>query len=122
MFQVFTCLTTENDLRLVVLAGLVCVLASFTGVTLFKRAQAAAGRERLRWVVGAGVATGCGVWATHFIAMLVYVPGISIAYDVPMTLLSLAVAAGIIGIGFGFAIYGPSLIRAPMGGSIIGAG
>ena len=122
MFQVFTCLTTEHDLRLVVLAGLVCVLASFTGITLFKRAQATAGRTRLMWVIGAGAATGCGIWATHFIAMLAYTPGISIAYDVPLTLLSLAVAAGVTGAGFGFAIYGPSPIRAPMGGAVIGAG
>ena len=122
MFQVFTCLTTEHDLRLVVLAGLVCVLASFTGITLFKRAQSTVGGARFKWVIGAGAATGCGVWATHFIAMLAYVPGVAIAYDVTLTLLSLAAAVGITSMGFGFAIYGPSLIRAPMGGAIIGAG
>ena len=122
MFQVFTCLTTEHDLRLVTMAGLVCVLASFTGITLFKRAQGKIGGARVKWIIGAGAATGCGVWATHFIAMLAYVPSIPIAYGVPLTLLSLAVAAGITGIGFGFAVYGPPMIGAVAGGAVIGAG
>src|SRR5665213_1101065 len=122
MFQVFSCLTTEHDWRLVVLAGLVCLVASFTGMTLFKRAQASVSRTRLMWLIGAGAATGCGVWATHFIAMLAYEPGILIAYDVALTVLSLAVAVGVTGIGFGFAICGPSPLRAPIGGAIIGAG
>lgn len=122
MFQVFTCLTTEHDLRLVAMAGLVCVLASFTGITLFKRAQGKVGGARVKWIIGAGAATGCGVWATHFIAMLAYVPVVPIAYGVPLTLLSLAVAAGITGIGFGFAVYGPPMIGAVAGGAVIGAG
>jgi NO-binding membrane sensor protein with MHYT domain/methyl-accepting chemotaxis protein len=122
MFRVFSCLTDEHDWRLVVLAGVVCLLASFTGITLFKRARASAGRARLMWIVGAGAATGCGIWATHFIAMLAYEPGISIAYDVALTLLSLAVATAITGFGFGLAIYGPPAIRAPFGGAMIGAG
>jgi len=122
MFRVFSCLTTEHDLRLVVLAGLVCLLASLTGLTLFNRAQAADGRVRLMWVTGAGAATGCGIWATHFIAMLAYEPGIPIAYDVALTGLSLAVAIGLTGLGFAVAIYGPSSMRAPGAGVLIGVG
>ena len=122
MFQVFSCLTNEHDLRLVVVAGLVCLLASFTGITLFRRAGASAGRARLMWVIGAGAATGCGIWATHFIAMLAYEPGVMIAYDVPLTLSSLAVAMGVTGFGFALAIYAPAAVRAPLGGALIGAG
>ena len=122
MFQVFSCLTNDHDWRLVVLAGVVCLLASITGIALFKRARASAGSARLKWIVGAGAATGCGIWATHFIAMLAYAPGISIAYDVALTLLSLAAATAITGIGFGIAIYGPPAVRAPFGGAAIGAG
>ncbi|HZT26706.1 MAG TPA: methyl-accepting chemotaxis protein [Pseudolabrys sp.] len=122
MFRVFSCLTTEHDWRLVLLAGFVCLIASFTGIILFKRAQATAGRTRLLWVVGAGAATGCGIWATHFIAMLAYEPGVAVAYSVPMTLLSLFAAAAITGNGFGFAIYSPPRLRAPLGGAVIGGG
>ena len=76
MFRVFSCLTGEHDWRLVVLAGLVCLLASLVAVSLFHRARAARGRARSRqaWLLLAGTATGCGIWATHFIAMLAYEP------------------------------------------------
>ena len=122
MFQVFSCLTNDHDWRLVVLAGLVCLLASVNGIALFKRARASLGRARLMWIVGAGAATGCGIWATHFIAMLAYEPGVSIAYDVTLTMLSLAVATAVTGLGFGFAVYGPPALRAPIGGGAIGTG
>ena len=122
MFQVFSCLTNDHDWRLVLLAGLVCLLASINGITLFKRARASVGRARLMWIVGAGAATGCGIWATHFIAMLAYTPGVSIAYDAALTLLSLAAATAVTGLGFGFAIYGPAAVRAPVGGAAIGVG
>src|SRR6267143_3582576 len=76
MFRVLTCLATEHDLRLVGLAGLVCFLASFAAISLFHRAGAAHGRGRAMWIMTAGTATGCGIWATHFIAMLAYDPGV----------------------------------------------
>lgn len=122
MFQVFTCLTTQHDYSLVILAGLVCLIASLTGIILFKRAQATIGRSRLFWIVGAGTSAGCGIWATHFIAMLAYEPGIAIAYDPILTALSLAVAAVMTSLGFGIAVYGPARLGAPIGGSIVGAG
>ena len=122
MFQVFSCLTNDHDWRLVLLAGAVCLLASINGITLFKRARASIGRARLMWIVGAGAATGCGIWATHFIAMLAYTPGVLIAYDVALTLLSLLAATAVTGVGFGIAVYGPPSLRAPFGGAVIGAG
>ena len=122
MFQVFDCLTTEHDWRLVILAGLVCLIASMTGLTLFKRAQATADRARFSWVLGAGAATGCGIWATHFIAMLAYGPSVSVAFNVAITALSLAVAIAVTGLGFGIAVYGRTRLRAPVGGAVIGGG
>ena len=74
MFRVLTCLTGEHDLRLVVLAGLVCFLASYVAVNLFNRARATTRRACAIWVMGAGLATGFGIWSTHFIAMLAYEP------------------------------------------------
>ena len=80
MFRVFNCLTGEHDWRLVVLAGLVCLLASLVAVSLFHRAAPCArARSRHAWLLLAGVATGCGIWATHFIAMLAYEPNVAVA-------------------------------------------
>src|SRR4051794_36978175 len=93
MFRVLTCLATEHDWRLVVVAGVICFLSSLVAVNLFHRARATVGTSRASWIVAAGAATGCGIWATHFIAMLAYDPGIGIAYNVGLTALSLLAAA-----------------------------
>jgi len=122
MFRIFTCLTTEHDWRLVVVAGLVCLLASVVAINLFRGARATLGRARIARVVTAGFATGCGIWATHFIAMLAYDPGVGIAYNVALTTLSLLAAAAVTSIGLGIAAYGGSLWGAAAGGGIVGAG
>jgi NO-binding membrane sensor protein with MHYT domain/methyl-accepting chemotaxis protein len=122
MFQVYSCLTTQHDLRLVVVAGLVCLLASITGMTLFGRARAVSGRARIVWIAGAGAATGCGTWATHFIAMLAYQPPVPVAYDIPRTLLSLVTPMVVIGLGFAVALYVWRGWRAPAAGAVIGSG
>ncbi|MGB9387951.1 MAG: MHYT domain-containing protein, partial [Pseudolabrys sp.] len=105
MFRVLTCLTVEHDWRLVAVAAVVCLFASVTAVNLFNRARAIAGRARAMWIVAAAIATGFGIWATHFVAMLAYEPGIPIAYNLRLTVLSLAAAALITGSGLGIAVY-----------------
>jgi methyl-accepting chemotaxis protein len=122
MFRVFSCLVTEHDLRLVVIAGLICFLASFTAINLFARARALSGRRRIYWVLGAGAAAGCGIWATHFVAMLSYDPGISIAYNLELTVLSLVMAMAITILGLTAAIQTRGSWAGALGGSIVGAG
>lgn len=122
MFRVFNCLTVEHDWRLVLLAALICFLTSLAAINLFHRAQAASGRARLAWLATTGVATGCGIWATHFIAMLAYEPGIPVAYNVGLTALSLIAAAAVTSIGFAVALAMPRLWPALVGGVVVGAG
>ena len=104
MFRVLTCLTVERDWRLVAVAAVVCLFASLTAVNLFNRARATAGRARALWIAAAAIATGFGIWATHFVAMLAYEPGIPIAYSLSLTVLSLAAAALITGFGLSIAV------------------
>src|SRR5215212_8161765 len=106
MFRVLTCLATEHDWRLVIVAGLVCFLASLTAISLFNRARATAGHTRAMWILAAGAAAGCGIWATHFVAMLAYEPGIAIAYNIGLTALSLVLAAVATGVGLSVAVRG----------------
>ncbi|HKA82126.1 MAG TPA: MHYT domain-containing protein [Xanthobacteraceae bacterium] len=122
MFRVLTCLTTEHDWRLVIIAGVVCFLASLTAISMFNRARATEGRVRAGWIVAAGAATGCGIWATHFIAMLAYEPGISVAYNLGLTALSLVVAAVVTGAGLSVGVYVPQRWGAPVAGAIVGGG
>ena len=122
MFQVFTCLTTQHDRRLVVLAGFVCLLSSSCGISLFYRAKAAMGRTRLMWVGLDAAAAGCGIWATHFIAMLAYDPGLSTGYDPGLTTVSLILPIAITGIGLGVALGNSSRWSGAIGGAVIGGG
>jgi diguanylate cyclase (GGDEF)-like protein len=122
MFRVLTCLTGEHDWRLVLLAGLVCFVASIVAVNIFHRALASQARTRLIWIAIAGAAIGYGIWATHFIAMLAYEPGVSTGYGISLTALSLAVAMVLTSTGLGFAASVPGRWRAPIGGGIVGAG
>jgi NO-binding membrane sensor protein with MHYT domain len=61
MYRVISCLSQEHDPRLVVLAVLVCLLASFVGIKLLGHARASKGHARGGWLALAGVATGCGI-------------------------------------------------------------
>ncbi len=122
MFRVLNCLTVEHDWRLVVLAGGVCFLTSFVAVNLFHRSCATRGRARVVWIGLASLATGCGIWATHFIAMLAYEPGVPIAYEIGLTALSLVVAAAVTCVGLTVTVQGRSRWAAAAGGAIMGAG
>jgi len=122
MFRVFTCLTTQHDWRLVVIAGLVCFTASLCAIGLLRRARRSQGRVRAIWVFIAGCTAGFGIWATHFIAMLAYEPGIAISFNAGLTMLSLLVAMTITCTGFGVAVYIPMLWRSAAGGAIVGVG
>ncbi len=122
MYRVFSCLTGEHDWRLVVLAGFVCLLASLVAVSVVRRARAARGRARAAWLALAGAAAGCGIWATHFIAMLAYEPGVQVAYDIELTGLSLLAAAAVTFVGLGVAVNGRARFAPALGGGIVGAG
>jgi diguanylate cyclase (GGDEF)-like protein len=122
MFQVITCLTIEHDRRLVALALVICVLASSVTVSLFRRAQATGGRDRLIWLGLCAAAGGCGIWATHFIAMLAYQPNVDAGYDPGLTILSLVFSITVTGVGLSVALRDGSRRAATVGGAVIGIG
>ena len=74
------------------------------------------------WILTAGTATGCGIWATHFIAMLAYDPSVATAYNIALTIASLVVAVAITSLGLGVAASVSARWGAPIGGAIAGAG
>src|ERR1700736_2951312 len=104
MYRIVTCLTVEPDWRLLVLAGGGCVFGSGVAIRVFHRAQVVTGRERLVWLSLDAAAAGFGIWATHFIAMLAYDPGIGAGYNVTLTVLSLLIAILITGAGLAIAL------------------
>ena len=122
MLRVVACLTTQHDCRLVLLAGAICVLTRIAAINLFQRALATAGRARLLWLMTTGAAAGYGIWATHFVAILAFRPGVPVGYDLMITLASLFLAAIVTGIGFALTAVSPAALAAPAGGAIVGLG
>jgi NO-binding membrane sensor protein with MHYT domain len=117
MLTVYECLTVEHDLRLVALAGLLCMFASFSALHLLARAREDVAWRRLLWILGAGSVAGCGIWATHFIAMLAYRPDYPVSYHTGITVLSFVVAVIFSTAGFAVAV---RFRAAALGGAIVG--
>src|SRR5476649_1225101 len=103
MLSVYGCIVDHHDLRLVILAGLICLFACFTAFNLMGRAKTA-DRRGVYWLIATACVTGCGIWATHFIAMLAFEPGIAIGYDPIVTGLSALIAILVAGAGLWWAI------------------
>ncbi|WP_354040834.1 EAL domain-containing protein [Devosia sp. UYZn731] len=123
MQTVLSTLFLHHDLRLVVLAALICALSAFAGVTLLSHAQKLRpGRTRAIWLAIAAGSVGFGIWATHFVAMLAFAIGMPTGYDLWMTLLSLALAIVVTGGGFWVATAGSRRSDKALGGAIVGIG
>jgi signal transduction histidine kinase len=118
MFRVLGCVLEQHDLRLVVLAGLLCLFACIAAMSMIWRAGAAQGRMRLAWLCAAGAVAGCGIWGTHFVAMLAYQAGFAVAYDAGFTVLSALIAVTMCAVGFVIALSG---LRPAIGGAVTGA-
>jgi diguanylate cyclase (GGDEF)-like protein/PAS domain S-box-containing protein len=124
MLTVYNCLVFEHDLRLVGLAAVICALASFTAINLLHHVRkSGAGMWRV-WLAVSATSTGFGIWATHFIAMLAFSPGIPTAYNIALTGLSLVAAIVLTGFGLGVAVASMAGARwsAWLGGAMVGGG
>ncbi|HEX8624315.1 MAG TPA: EAL domain-containing protein [Allosphingosinicella sp.] len=122
MLRVYACITGEHDLRLVLVAGTICLLAAFTAFSIFEQARRAK-RRPWAWTALAGFVAGTGIWATHFVAMLAYRPNLPIGYDLALTLVSIAAAVLITGAGWTAALRSGrlgTLVAATMIGAGIG--
>ena len=149
MFRVLSCVATEHDIRLVLLAAVICAMAAFTSFRIYARATNTRAMQdhqyrRLAWLGLTGISTGAGIWSTHFVAMLAYDSGFPTAYDPTLTLMSLVIAIGVTTVGylisvqgryatsiqsrFNLGAFGPILAkhgadaRAGVGGAVVGAG
>src|ERR1700738_2506380 len=122
MLKIYNCIATDHDLKLVALAALICVLASFAAINLLRHARKSGGRMRGVWLVVSAISTGFGIWATHFVAMLAYAPGIPSGYNVILTILSLVAAVLLTGAGLAVSL-APNWRHGPwVGGAIVAGG
>ena len=100
MIKFLHSLSAEHDLRLVILAAGVCFCACVTAFRLYSRMTGARGLVRGAWLLLAALVAGSGVWATHFLALLAYDPGLKTGFSSTGTIASLMIAVGFMGGGF----------------------
>ncbi len=109
-----------------VLGYVMSCLGAFLGLRCVSRARAYEGVARALWLLLASVAIGAtGIWVMHFIAMLGFtIPGQTILYNVPVTIISMLVAVAVVAVGLFIVGYGRGQgpARLLTGGVIIGLG
>ena len=109
-----------------VLGYLMSCLGAFIGLRCLTRARVYSGRTRALWLSLAAIAIGAtGIWAMHFIAMLGYsIPGQTITYNIPLTIISMLVAVAVVAIGLFIVGFSQSQRLTPLltGGVIVGLG
>lgn len=87
----------------------VMCMAAVIGLRCTMRALSATGRSKRMWLLVGATAIAAGIWTLHFIAMLGFgVTGTAIRYNVPLTLMSLILAIGVVSAGIFTVGYGRS--------------
>lgn len=115
--------TGRHDAALVALSIAIAVFAAYAALDLAARVRASAGWVRAAWLGTAAVAMGGGIWAMHFVAMLAFtMPGMAVAYDTGLTLLSAATAIVVTGAGFAIIAGGGGWPRLAGAGLLMGLG
>jgi diguanylate cyclase (GGDEF)-like protein len=122
VYRVLDCIRYEHDYRLVLLAVAICALTSWIGWYLYAMSSRSRGLSRWAWILQTAVATGSGIWATHFIAMLAFKSSLPTTYEPLLTLTSLLIAICVTGLGFCIAEGNRSTWNYLFAGGVVGAG
>ncbi|MFJ4649811.1 MHYT domain-containing protein [Nocardia sp. NPDC088792] len=103
-----------------VLAYIMSVTGSLLGLRCTARARTGDGRAG--WLIAASIAIGgTGIWVMHFVAMLGFtIHGATIRYNIPITLLSAAIAVVAVWSGLSIVARGKGFGRLLAGGTVTG--
>lgn len=92
MLRVYACLTLDHDPAMLLLAASICVISCLTAAHLAIQVGSMDELRRRWWTLLLAGVTGTGIWATHFVAMLAYRPGLPTAFLAAPTILSILLA------------------------------
>ena len=120
MFRVFECVAYEHDLRLLVLAVMVCILFTGMAMQIFQRMSWARGEPSRVWIFILASIVGVGAWATHFVAMLAFEPGPATGYDLTGTIVSLAFAIAGMALALRLSLTRRFAFAPALGGGLLG--
>ena len=108
------------DYWLVLLSVVVAITASYVGLDLASRVAASHERRaRPYWLAGGAISMGTGIWSMHFIGMLAFGLPIPVSYDIPITLLSLLIAAIASGLALVWVSFGALGMGRLLGGGLL---
>jgi diguanylate cyclase (GGDEF)-like protein len=99
LLAVIHCIYDMHDTRLMIIAALVCATGIYASFAIGHHAARASGSARTSWGLVSIAASGSTAWATHFIVLLAFKPGMPAAFEPVLTAISLTCA--IVGIGAG---------------------
>ncbi|MFD5625071.1 MHYT domain-containing protein [Streptomyces sp. NPDC127072] len=107
-----------------VAAYVMACLGAALGLRCITRSLRTEGAWQPGWLALGAASIGCGIWTMHFIAMIGFqVQESRIRYDVGLTILSLAVAIAVVGIGvFAVGHFGSSPTALFVAGTFTGLG
>lgn len=84
---------TQFNPQLVAISIVVAIFASYVALNLAYNSSLVKGRKKALWLSAGALAMGMGIWSMHFVGMLAFeMPGMVMAYDVPLMVLSVVVA------------------------------
>ncbi len=112
----------HHDQRLMLIAAVVCAVGVYASFALATHATRTAGKTRKLWELVSVGASGCTAWATHFIVLLAFKPGMVAAFDPMLTAASLLCATIGIGTGVTLSLGTRSKARRFVAGLIVGLG
>ncbi|QNE07755.1 hypothetical protein H4O24_19600 (plasmid) [Croceicoccus marinus] len=104
------------------LAGIVCAAGIYASFALAAHAARLSRKAGRFWGPISILSAGCTAWATHFIVLLAFKPGVPAAFDPRLTALSLLCAVVGIGAGMVLAQRERRRLRRFGAGLIVGAG
>ncbi len=119
VLRIYSCTVEHHQLALVVLAALICLASAVTGMLLMRRALVVGDR---RWIMGAGGATGFGLWSTHFVALMGYRPDLPATYRLMPTIVSLGLAIMTVTAGLWLAARYRGRGASTLGALVVGCG
>ncbi|MAZ04719.1 MAG: bifunctional diguanylate cyclase/phosphodiesterase [Sneathiella sp.] len=122
MIATFLHIIHGHSLDIAVLALALCAIGSVITVRLFERTRVTAGVKKAHWIFVAGLAGGCTIWSTHFLAMVSFQPGVSCGYQPNLTIASFFTIIFVCIVGFLVSAITKSSGFIEIGGLIVGGG
>ena len=121
MLDAWTGIGAGQDVRLLLIGGLVGIVGLMMTLRLFARAMGSESNQAA-WVALSAIAAAATVWAGHFVAMTAYHPELHSGYDPVRTSFAFMTALAGMTAGFWAAASEPKPWRPALSGGLLGIG